>query len=417
MNKEPIIGLLMMLKNEEQRLQVTLDSIKGLEHIIVFDTGSTDSTIDILTKFSKENDMQLHIKRGDFEDFATSRNISLKFAYKISREHNIDFLLLLDCNDVLQTPQTLKEYCKTQLETFDTAFLLHQKWITGFDEHKQEIALDYFNVRLIKPNYDWYYKQSVHEYFHNDLYEEANTAPHSSLIIFQDRTKDDNKTSKRVFRDIKFLLDEYSQNPHDTRVLYYLAQTYDCMEDKRNAYKYYSRRAKLDGFLEEKFMSAYKCGLIAHDILKKWDDAISWFMRALEVFIRAEPLVMLAKCYLSKTKYVLAEMYSNTATLLPYPTDAILFVDTYCYDYSRYAVHCQSAYYCGKIYEGQKTAIKAYNYSKNARDKTNLDFYEKAVFVSENLPPKTKTPLVEIITNAVSFDTIYEMLKKKKSKS
>ena len=223
MNKEPIIGLLMMLKNEEQRLQVTLDSIKGLEHIIVFDTGSTDSTIDILTKFSKENDMQLHIKRGDFEDFATSRNISLKFAYKISREHNIDFLLLLDCNDVLQTPQTLKEYCKTQLETFDTAFLLHQKWITGFDEHKQEIALDYFNVRLIKPNYDWYYKQSVHEYFHNDLYEEANTAPHSSLIIFQDRTKDDNKTSKRVFRDIKFLLDEYSQNPHDTRVLYYLA--------------------------------------------------------------------------------------------------------------------------------------------------------------------------------------------------
>ena len=49
------ICVLMMLKNEKARLQVSLDSIKGIANsLVVFDTGSTDNTIKICEEFCKK---------------------------------------------------------------------------------------------------------------------------------------------------------------------------------------------------------------------------------------------------------------------------------------------------------------------------------------------------------------------------
>ena len=97
--KSPHIALLMMLKNEEKRLHVSLDSVIGhIDSIVVFDTGSTDKTIEILETFCKKNKITLRLKHGEFVNFSESRNVSLEFADTFPE---IDYLLLLDCNDEL----------------------------------------------------------------------------------------------------------------------------------------------------------------------------------------------------------------------------------------------------------------------------------------------------------------------------
>ena len=50
------IAALIMAKNENKRLHVTLQPIKGLaDSLIFFDTGSSDNTIEIARTFCEEN--------------------------------------------------------------------------------------------------------------------------------------------------------------------------------------------------------------------------------------------------------------------------------------------------------------------------------------------------------------------------
>ena len=58
-----LIGVLLMVKNEESSIEITLKSTKThFKNIIVFDTGSTDRTIEIIKKICKDNDQILHLK-------------------------------------------------------------------------------------------------------------------------------------------------------------------------------------------------------------------------------------------------------------------------------------------------------------------------------------------------------------------
>jgi len=90
------LAVVLMVKNEEKRIEITLTSVKDVvDGIVVFDTGSEDKTVDIMKRFAKTHNLHFHLLQGQFEDFATSRNRLLEFADK----HLYDYLLLLDSND------------------------------------------------------------------------------------------------------------------------------------------------------------------------------------------------------------------------------------------------------------------------------------------------------------------------------
>jgi glycosyltransferase involved in cell wall biosynthesis len=96
----PKYALVMMLKNEKKRLSVTLESARGIvSDLIVFDTGSTDTTIDILKEFAERENIKMHLKCGEFVNFEVSRNELLDFADTVD---DVDVLLLLDCNDEIR---------------------------------------------------------------------------------------------------------------------------------------------------------------------------------------------------------------------------------------------------------------------------------------------------------------------------
>ena len=149
------IAVLMMVKNEKKRLNVTLESVKNFaDSLIIYDTGSTDNTIQICKDFSEKYKIPLRLKEGEFVNFSTSRNISLDFADSFE---DVDYLLLMDTNDELVNGDLLRKFAIEYKNKENTAFLITQQWFSG--------KLDsYFNVRFIKPRQGWRYRGVVHEY-------------------------------------------------------------------------------------------------------------------------------------------------------------------------------------------------------------------------------------------------------------
>lgn len=198
------LALVMMVKNESFRIHVTLNSVLGFANtVVIFDTGSTDDTIDIITKFCEKYKLRLYIKQGSFVDFSTSRNELLSFADTVS---DINFFLMLDCNDELQNGSDLIKFCRSNPD--GNAFFLKQSWKAG-------IQINYYNIRLIRSNCGWRYIGAVHEYIYKEGEEAKIRIP--NVVIFQDRTKDDNKSALRFEKDKELFLNEYNSDKKNSK--------------------------------------------------------------------------------------------------------------------------------------------------------------------------------------------------------
>jgi glycosyltransferase involved in cell wall biosynthesis len=95
-NAKILLSLSMIVKNEENYLPGCLDSVKGLvDEIVIVDTGSSDSTIEIARKYGA-----IIIEFPWNDDFAAARNESL-------RNCSGEWILYLDADERL-TPDSAK---------------------------------------------------------------------------------------------------------------------------------------------------------------------------------------------------------------------------------------------------------------------------------------------------------------------
>jgi glycosyltransferase involved in cell wall biosynthesis len=102
-NNNPTLSLCMIVKNEEKFLPRCMESIKGLvDEIIIVDTGSTDSTIEIAKRYNAK------IYHHQWENsFSKARNYSLKYA-------TCKWILILDADEEVgrKNAHKLKEVIK-----------------------------------------------------------------------------------------------------------------------------------------------------------------------------------------------------------------------------------------------------------------------------------------------------------------
>jgi glycosyltransferase involved in cell wall biosynthesis len=369
------ISVVLMVKNEEKRIEISLDSVKNeVDGIILFDTGSSDNTVSVVKKYAKKHNLHLHLIEGVFEDFSTSRNKMLEY----SNSFLYDYLILFDCNDELRIENTgsikltLKELLeneKTESKRSD-AFLVHQKWYIGPGYY-----LDYYNIKIIKPNLGFKYKGSVHEYIESPEGADVKKLK-ENIIIFQDRAADnDGKTFLRWEKDLVLLQKDLKKNPTDGRTQYYLAQTFDGLGRKEEALEFYKLRANnASGFYEERFLSMMNCGHIVSDQYEK----ITWFLKAFEINNRAEPLIEIAKMYRIQNQFYLSYMFAKPACNLEYPSDCLLNVNTRCYSHDRWHELSIVCYYLHKYKEGKDACQKALDSGFDEKlNNNNMEFYLK----------------------------------------
>ncbi len=350
----PRIALGMIVKDEETTLRKTLDSaIDAVEAIFIFDTGSTDGTLDLIREYRKEiAPKPIYLMQGEFVNFSVSRNKLLDFIENHQSSHFIDFILLLDANDEFHGVKELKEYASQRLASPDDdegGFYILQKWLYG------DVIEKYYNIFLIRPRKEWRYSGVVHEYIHPKdikLAKKPNRCP-DTVYIYQDRNENCEQSFIRYNRDKKLLLGELERVPDDPRTLFYLAQTCDCLELYDEAYDYYKRREAIreNGAMpEETYHSLYRLGNLCIRLKKSHEETVKSYTDALEFWNRVEPMLRLCEYYLFvRQQPLIAHGYATMALFAPPPAEALLFVSDTDYNYRRYNRFVVTAFAVGDL--------------------------------------------------------------------
>lgn len=236
-----------MVKNESESIELSINSTKKyFDTILVFDTGSTDNTVDIIKQTCARNKQKLHLKQGTFKSFPESRNEALEFADQFP----FKYILMMDAGDEFKTSKSKPEFDKFIRgipDTFDIG-IIKQQWL----EKVGASLNDHFDCRMVKNHNNIRYDITfpVHEQVSNaDNLVSFNFG--DAFYLYQDRLKYGGSSEKRYYRDIEML----SKAVQNKRNLYFLAQSYMSIEDFKNGFKYnvLSYEVPNNGTFDEKF--------------------------------------------------------------------------------------------------------------------------------------------------------------------
>ena len=116
-----LLTVVIPVKNEEKNLPECLESVKGLEHVVVVDSGSTDSTCDIAARYGRE---VVQFKWNG--QFPKKRNWMLR-NYKFETP----WVMFLDADERM-TPDFVDELSRTLPTTSHVAFFVClNNWFLG----------------------------------------------------------------------------------------------------------------------------------------------------------------------------------------------------------------------------------------------------------------------------------------------
>jgi glycosyltransferase involved in cell wall biosynthesis len=313
------ICLNMIVKNESQIIERCLESVKNIvDCISICDTGSTDNTIEIIEQFMQRHHIPGKVHRHVWKNFGYNRSLSALTAQKTLEELGFPlsntYLLLLDADMILEVDPNFKKY-----PFIADSYLVLQK----------NDLISYYNIRLIRASLPWECLGVTHEYW--SCKQPAIEMQLRTLKI--DDREDGGCKSDKFERDVKLLTEGLKEDPRNARYMFYLAQSYKCLERFQEAIHWYKERIALDGWKEEVWYSKMMIGEMFHK-MNAWDQALHWYLAAYEGNPeRAEPLQRIANYYRQQQQYQLAYLFAKQGSRIPYPKNQVLFISHAVYDY------------------------------------------------------------------------------------
>ncbi len=375
---DPLLVVVIMVKNEETVMRATLQPFVdgGVHSFFVFDTGSTDRTIEVTEQFFAENNLEnAYIMQESFIDFATSRNRALELAQE--KFPNAAFMVMIDAEWYINDAHALADFCQLTIERGDIypSYLMHI-----INER-----LDNYICRLLRCNVGIHFAGVVHE-----AVIQSTRVKVPDTIFFEYLPERDGveKTMTRFVRDRELLLKEYQKHPYDTRTLFYLARTCEDLGELEEAYDFYKKRVEMIGWDEEDFIVHYRLAETIKKLVLKnrhkryqWDEALAYYIKAYQMRShRVEPLVAIADYYVAIGHMQLAFLFAKRAVEIAYPTKDVLFVEKYIYNYYRYELLARCAWYINEFTIGAYAARMAYDaYPDYYIAQANMDAYEKVM--------------------------------------
>lgn len=315
-NSLPILGASIMVKNEEKYILRTLRSILkfGIKLIIVYDTGSTDQTVQVIEYFCSRNFLRLKLLRGGPREgerfvFSHQRNILLKFCNGLCEN-----VLLLDTDDeILGNYEGLESFLA---QNDDCSTFMTKMVITGSKHHQ------FYRARIVETG-------NPHIMYEGDPHENIITTkpgvykttriPHQLLIVYQNRAVGKDSTP-RMDEDIAKLKETIAKGVDPETAYFYLGQSYATNGQYPEAISAYKKRIecglKKREDSEGMFLTYYRLGnLIGGTQPDSWEKAEKYFLRAYNHRQRAEPLYRIAGYYFSKKEYIKGYEYAKRMCL------------------------------------------------------------------------------------------------------
>jgi len=235
-------------------------------------------------------------------------------------------------------------------------------------------SLDFYTARLIRSRSGVCFVGKVHESLNRASSKKVSS---NCFFTFDPGVYGQEKSRRRWLVDIEKLLKEHEKDPQNSRTIFYIAQTYQCLKDLENAKLWYEKRIDNSGWDEENFIASYRLAQV-YEQLGDHDSAVCEYLNAFAMRPgRAEPLIRLADHYFQEKDMNLCFLFSRRAAEIPYPEDDILFIDRELYLYKRYDLLGISAWYVKEYELGRSALEKAIEaHPDYPHLYKNLSFYE-----------------------------------------
>ncbi len=347
-----LLVTVIMVKNEAHVMERTLQPLVdgGVTSFFILDTGSTDDTIKVTHDFFAKNMIDSYqIAQEPFINFAASRNRALELTEHYFPQSK--FMLMIDAEWVVHGVDKLLDFCADKMFEHEPLYLIRvANWCDNF-----------YHARLIRTHHQVKFIGAVHEV------PDVMATVKLPDDIYIERTVTEvgiEKTRKRWQRDVGILMAEHMQDQSNARTIFYLAQTFDCLDDLDNARLWYAKRLATAGWAEETFMASYRLAQVLERLADAgkatWDDALREYLHAFSLRpTRAEPLVLLAQHYWNTGNYALCYLFADAAVKIPYPQDDYLLINREFYEYYRYDLLGRACWYLGKYQHGAQAVRQA----------------------------------------------------------
>jgi glycosyltransferase involved in cell wall biosynthesis len=393
--RRPKLCLTMIVKNESRIIERCLNSVKDVvDCISICDTGSTDNTVELIERFMQKNGIVGKVHHHSWKNFGHNRSLSAEAAVETLNQLGFPlahtYLLLLDADMMLEV---------------DSKFLKDKLIADSYMLQQQSDTMSYYNTRLVKASLPWKCVGVTHEYW-------SCGQPHSdgkldTLKI--DDHEDGGCKADKFERDVRLLTQGLKDEPDNVRYLFYLAQSYMCLDQLDEAIKWYKDRIDKGGWIEEVWYAKMMVGE-CYERKDEWDQALHWYLDAYEYNpARAEPLKRIATHYRVNSQPNIGYLFAKQGTRIPYPKDQLLFVSHPVYDYELDEEISIVSYYMQNKDEGfaaaDKIALKK-NVPSYIKEQTlrNMAFYaetylKKGLFQPVKIDYSAEMP-VQFITLA-----------------
>lgn len=273
------IAVYAIAKNEEQHVERWYNSVQYADGIYVADTGSDDSTAQLL-RDKGVNVFEAHLEPFRFD---AARNFILN---QIPEEY--DYVLFLDMDEVLEDdwyPRLQELLSDNPLTT-----AVHLRMVFEADENNQ--ATTTYNRLAVTKNKEYSWKYPVHEVLVPNI-----ETPNELFSDIRIRHLPDETKSRSSYLDLLYLA--VQENPDDPRCAQYLAREHYITGDYLLASSEYQRHLQIETHpwfrsesyrqlanlhehngdtLEARDCHTFSCA-VAPDIRESWGDAAAFYFR------------------------------------------------------------------------------------------------------------------------------------------
>jgi len=282
-------------------------------------------------------DMPGDLYERPWQDFAHNRTEALAFA-----RGRGDYVFVIDADEVLEIAPD---------------FVLPTLTADSYDLRILYGGCSYVRKQLVRNALPWRYEGVVHEYITCAAARSEEFLPGLQTVPHRDGARARDPDTYR--RDALLLEQALADDPHNTRHVFYLAQSYRDADEPEPALRNYRRRAEMGGWLDEVWLSLYEVAQIKQRLGHPWSEVKEAYLAAWECdHGRAGPLYRIAIHHLRQGEYGVAHGFLSQAMQVPRPGEHRLFVEQSIYDYQlplEYAVAC---YYVGHAAEAVAVSNK-----------------------------------------------------------
>ncbi|MCK9520849.1 MAG: glycosyltransferase family 2 protein [Dehalococcoidia bacterium] len=205
------LGVSMIVKNEAAMIENCLNSLKGVDEIVIVDTGSEDDTVEICKKYTDK--VYTDYKWND--DFAEARNVSLDRC-------TTDFVLIIDADEILGCEvKAIKEMFRFMVKQVEKHTIKYMGMIFNVQTDAEKVE----SIRLIRrdPRIKW--ESAIHNMLTLDG---SNDLLHSMCYKTQFLIQSGFSPAHLMDpdRSLRILKHQLELHPENTRYMYYIAREY-----------------------------------------------------------------------------------------------------------------------------------------------------------------------------------------------